>query len=60
MSEINDIDIEELVQDIYRAYGTDSGYLFGLNPNQRIIVEAIVKAAIQTGDLVPKGDKLGD
>jgi hypothetical protein len=41
------IDSEELVQKIYRAYGSDSGYLFGLNPNQRPIVAAIVKAALQ-------------
>jgi len=31
---------------IYRAYGTDSGYLFGISPDKKSLVEAIVQATL--------------
>lgn len=36
----------EIVNEIYKLYGTDSGYLFGLHPEKRDIVEAIVKTTL--------------
>jgi hypothetical protein len=31
---------------LYKAYGTDSGYLFGITPDKRDSVEAIVQVII--------------
>jgi len=32
---------------IYRMYGSDSGYLFGILPERRNSVEAVVQATIE-------------
>lgn len=35
--------VEEVVNELYEAYGTDSGYLLGLEPKYRDTVRVIVK-----------------
>ena len=42
--------IDNIVRRIYQAYGTHSGCLFGLRPEQEAIVEAIVKATMDCID----------
>ena len=37
---------EEITEQIYNAYGTDSGVLFGIPPHQKECVKAIVKAVL--------------
>ena len=37
--------VTEIVDDLYRMYGTDSGVLFGIS--ERIIVEKIVRFALE-------------
>ena len=37
---------KEITNIIYNAYGSHSGYLFGLSPEQREAVEAIVQSTI--------------
>jgi hypothetical protein len=37
---------KEIVERIYRAYGTDSGFLFGLPPEYKDAVETIVRVAL--------------
>lgn len=37
---------KEIAEMIYRAYGTDSGYLFGLPPEYKDAVETIVRVAL--------------
>lgn len=32
---------------IYRIYGSDSGYLFGISPDKKPLVEAVVQATIE-------------
>ena len=32
---------------IYRMYGSDSGYLFGISPEKKPFVEAIIQATIE-------------
>ena len=39
-------EVTKLTDAIYKAYGTDSGILFGLPPHKRAIVEAIVTATL--------------
>lgn len=52
---------DEIVDHIYAAYGTDSGYLFGLPPSERDAVRVIVKETLFTiycrGWMGPKEDK---
>ena len=36
----------EITEKIYKAYGTDSGFLFGIPPTMKSSVECIVKAVI--------------
>ena len=38
--------VKEIVDYIYRAYGTDSGTLFGIPPHCRTAVESVVKVAL--------------
>ena len=33
---------EEIIEQLYRAFGTDTGILFGISPELRSSVEAIV------------------
>jgi hypothetical protein len=37
---------KDITEEIYQAYGTDSGYLFGIDPHDRAAVEAIVQVTI--------------
>lgn len=39
--------VEEIVNELYRAYGTDSGYLLGLEPKYRDTVQVIVKFTLE-------------
>ena len=36
----------EITDRIYKGYGSDSGYLFGIPPNLRHAVEAVVQCAL--------------
>ena len=36
---------------IYGLYGSGSGHLFGLSPEKRPVVEAIVKATLEIGEV---------
>lgn len=38
---------KRIANKIYAVYGSDSGHLFGLLPNERHSVEAIVQATIE-------------
>ncbi len=38
---------KQITDQIYRAYGTDSGHLFGLPPSARSAVEAIVSIVLE-------------
>jgi len=38
---------KEITNTLYAVYGSDTGYLFGLHPSERQIVEVIVKIAIE-------------
>lgn len=40
--------IEHLSVQIYNAYGSSSGYLFGLNPDLRPTVNAIIKVIVKS------------
>ena len=40
-------DEKRVVDALYAAYGSDSGCLFGLRPDQRSIAEAIVIATLR-------------
>ena len=35
--------VEKTVDELYKVYGTDSGYLFGLAPKYRDSIQAIVR-----------------
>jgi hypothetical protein len=37
---------KEITNIIYKMYGSDSGWLFGLSPDHKEAVEAIVEASI--------------
>lgn len=37
---------KRITEHIYKAYGSDSGYLFGILPNYRSAVEAIVQCTL--------------
>jgi hypothetical protein len=41
-----DESVWKMVEAIYKLYGSSSGYLFGLPPQMRSIVEAIVQATL--------------
>ena len=41
---------KRITERIYLAYGTDSGYLFGILPNYRSAVEAIVQFTLDIKD----------
>lgn len=49
--------MEELVikitDDIYKAYGSDTGFLFGIPPNLRNAVEGVVKAVLVHDEICP-------
>lgn len=38
---------KEITERIYKMYGTDSGWLFGFAPEDRITVEMIIKIALK-------------
>jgi len=40
-------DAKRIADKLYKIYGTDSGHLFGLLPNERLSVEAIVQSTIE-------------
>ena len=40
----------QITDQIYRAYGSDSGGLFGLRPDARSAVEAIVSTALEMAE----------
>jgi hypothetical protein len=40
------VEVAQLTQKIYDAYGTDSGVLFGLAPHYRGVIEVIVKEVL--------------
>ena len=48
---------KEITNIIYNAYGSHSGYLFGLSPEQREAVEAIVQSTIDELGGKQMGDK---
>ena len=37
------MNVEKVVNELYRAYGSDTGYLLGLEPKYRDTVQVIVK-----------------
>ena len=37
---------KEITKGIYSAYGSDSGYLFGIEPHNRRAVEAVVQIVL--------------
>jgi len=37
---------DKVTQDIYIMYGSDTGYLFGIPPEQQDVVRAIVKTVL--------------
>lgn len=41
----------EITKHIYRAYGTDSGMLFGIRADQRQVVELIVQATLDYNEV---------
>ena len=40
-------DAKRIAKKIYAVYGSDSGHLFGILPEKRYAVEAIVQATIE-------------
>ncbi len=38
---------KEIADDIYTAYGTGGGYLFGIEPYKRSVVETIVQIVLE-------------
>ena len=40
------ISVEKVVYELYKAYGSDNGHLLGLVPKQKMVVQAIVKFAL--------------
>jgi len=50
---------DKIVDLLYKYYGSDSGYLFGLTPEKRVVVEAIVKSTLAIEKELLK-DKGGD
>ena len=46
MSKVDE-EAERITDLIYKAYGTDTGYLFGLEPGWRCVVFQIVKQTIR-------------
>ncbi len=40
-------DAKRIADKVYAHYGTDSGHFFGLSPNERCSVEAIIQATIE-------------
>jgi hypothetical protein len=46
---------DKIVKLIYKAYGTNSGCLFGLKPDQRSLVEIIVRLTLEfENDIINK------
>lgn len=41
---------DEMVAHIYAAFGTDSGYLFGLQPSEKSIVRIIVRETLEEAE----------
>ena len=39
----NKQEVEKITNELYGAYGSDTGYLFGLEPKHRNVVQAIVE-----------------
>ena len=48
MPEATDKEVEKVLETIYIGWGSSTGHLFGLRPEQRPIVKAIVAATIMT------------
>jgi len=38
--------VDELLEKLYKDYGTDTGYLFGISPTSRPAVKAIIQFVI--------------
>ena len=47
MSKEEDVIIKEIADAIYRGYGSDSHYLFGIPPEHEKAVRSIIKLAIK-------------
>jgi len=45
---------KQITEHIYKAYGTDSGVLFGIPPEHRSVVEAIVQCVL---DIVSESEE---
>lgn len=41
---------KEITDGIYRAYGSGSGYLFGIPPEHRLAIESIVQVVLDRCD----------
>lgn len=39
--------VDEVTEELYMAYGSDSGWLFGIEPNLRPAVRGIVKIILE-------------
>ena len=46
-------EIEQITAQIYEAYGSSTGYLFGIEPKHRGAVEAVVKTTL----MIIEGEK---
>jgi len=43
---MNEAEAKNITQQLYRLYGSDSGYLFGIKPEYRNAVKSIIKISI--------------
>jgi len=40
-------EVERITDELYKSYGSDTGYLFGIKPDQRFIVQTIIKFTLE-------------
>jgi len=53
----NKQEVERITNELYKAYGSDTGYLLGLEPKYRDTVRAIVKFTLEYNKLKGANDE---